>query len=106
MRMPALALKRKQWSITRIGRPRPSSRRYRAEERTRMSETGCVFCAVVAALEEADTCPAGDAGHVLRKVQDLPAWDAILAPDDYYRGYTRVVSNAHAPELHQLPYHQ
>src|SRR5438128_396012 len=103
MRMPALALKRKQWSITRIGRPRPSSRRYRGEERTRMSETGCVFCAVVAALEEADTCPAGDDGHVLRKVQDLPASVAILAPDQYYRGYTLVVSKTHATELYELP---
>src|SRR2546425_12097144 len=106
MRMPALALKRKQWSITRIGRPRPSSRRYRGEERTRMSETGCVFCAVVAALEEADTCPAGDAGHVLRKVQDLPASVAILAPDQYYRGYTLVVSKTHATELYHLDEHE
>jgi len=68
-----------------------------------MSETGCVFCAVVAALEEADTCPAGDAGHVLRKVQDLPASVAILAPDQYYRGYTLVVSKTHATELYELP---
>src|SRR2546428_13454155 len=98
MRMPALALKRKQWSITRIGRPRPSSRRYRGEVRTRMSETGCAFCAVVAALEEADTCPPAVAGHVLRKVQDLPASVAILAPDPSYRGYTPVAPQSQASQ--------
>jgi diadenosine tetraphosphate (Ap4A) HIT family hydrolase len=68
-----------------------------------MSEPGCVFCAVVQALEGTDTCPAGDAGHVLRKVQDLPASVAILAPDQYYWGYTFVVSKTHATELYDLP---
>jgi diadenosine tetraphosphate (Ap4A) HIT family hydrolase len=68
-----------------------------------VGEAGCVFCAVVAALEGADTCPAGDAGHVLRKVRDLPASIAILAPDQYYRGYTFVVSKTHATELYDLP---
>jgi diadenosine tetraphosphate (Ap4A) HIT family hydrolase len=71
-----------------------------------MSEPDCVFCAVVQALDGADTCPAGDAGHVLRKVQDLPASIAILAPDQYYRGYTLVVSKTHAAELYELPDHE
>jgi hypothetical protein len=38
-----------------------------------MSEAGCAFCTVVAALEQSDTCPASTAGQVLRKVRDLPA---------------------------------
>jgi diadenosine tetraphosphate (Ap4A) HIT family hydrolase len=68
-----------------------------------MREPECVFCAVVQALEGADRCPAGDTGHVLRKVQDLPASIALLAPDQYYRGYTLVVSKTHAAELYELP---
>ena len=68
-----------------------------------MGEPGCVFCTVVQALEGTDTCPVGDAGHVLRKVKDLPASVAILAPDQYYRGYTLVVSKTHATELYDLP---
>jgi diadenosine tetraphosphate (Ap4A) HIT family hydrolase len=71
-----------------------------------VGEAECVFCAVVAALGRADTCPAGDAGHVLRKVHDLPASIAILAPDQYYRGYTLVVSKTHATELYELPDHE
>ena len=38
-----------------------------------MTEAGCAFCTVVAALERSDTCPARAAGHVLRKIRDLPA---------------------------------
>ncbi|MGH7348107.1 MAG: HIT family protein, partial [Candidatus Rokuibacteriota bacterium] len=72
----------------------------------RMGEAGCVFCAVVTALERADTCPAAEAGQVLRKVQDLPASIAILAPDQYYKGYTMVVSKTHAVELYELPERQ
>src|SRR5215468_11309864 len=71
-----------------------------------MSESGCVFCNVVAALEHADTCPAGQPGEVLRKVRDLPASIAILAPDQYYKGYTMVVSKTHAVELYELPERQ
>jgi diadenosine tetraphosphate (Ap4A) HIT family hydrolase len=71
-----------------------------------MSEAGCAFCTVVAALERASTCPARDAGHVLRKVQNLPASIAILAPDQYYQGYTMVVSKTHATELYDLPDHE
>ena len=43
-----------------------------------MSETGCVFCSVLAALERSDTCPAAEAGQVLRKIRDLPASVASL----------------------------
>src|SRR5947208_2699181 len=34
--------------------------------------------------------------------EDLPASIAILAPDQYYRGYTLVVSKTHATELYHL----
>ena len=71
-----------------------------------MSEADCVFCQVVAALERSDTCPAGEAGQVLRKVRDLPASVAVLAPDQYYKGYTMVVSKTHAIELYELPERQ
>jgi diadenosine tetraphosphate (Ap4A) HIT family hydrolase len=67
-----------------------------------VSEAGCVFCTVVAALERSDTCPASQPGQVLRKVRDLPASIAILAPDQYYKGYTMVVSKTHAVELYEL----
>src|SRR5207245_1634902 len=50
----------------------------------------------------AETCPAAAPEHVLRKIQDLPASIAILAPDQYYRGYTLVVSKTHATELYHL----
>jgi len=71
-----------------------------------MSQSDCVFCTVIAALERSDTCPAAEAGQVLRKVRDLPASIAILAPDQYYRGYTMVVSKTHAVELYELPERQ
>jgi hypothetical protein len=69
----------------------------------RNPDPGCVFCLVVQTLEGADTCPAGDSGHVLRKIQDLPASIALLAPDQYYRGYTLVIAKSHATELFELP---
>ena len=71
-----------------------------------MSDTGCVFCTVIAALERSDTYPAAEAGQLLRKVRDLPASIAILAPDQYYKGYTMVVSKTHATELFELPERQ
>jgi len=71
-----------------------------------VSETDCVFCTVIAALERSDTCPAAEAGQVLRKVRDLAASIAILAPDQYYKGYTMVVSKTHAVELYELPERQ
>ena len=67
-----------------------------------MDEAGCVFCAVVEALGRAETCPASASGQLLRKVRDLPASIAILAPDQYYRGYTLVVAKTHATELYEL----
>jgi len=39
-------------------------------------------------------------------VRDLPASIAILAPDQYYKGYTMVVSKTHAVELYELPERQ
>ena len=71
-----------------------------------MSATDCSLCKVVVALERADTCPGSTAGQVLRKVRDLPASIAVLAPDQYYKGYTMVVSRTHAVELYELPERQ
>ncbi len=39
-------------------------------------------------------------------MRDLPASIAILAPDQYYKGYTMVVSKTHAVELYELPERQ
>src|SRR5499427_10780900 len=71
-----------------------------------VSDAGCVFCTVIAALERSDTYPSSEAGQMLRKVRDLPASIAILAPDQYYKGYTMVVSKTHATELYDLPHHE
>lgn len=67
-----------------------------------MIEAGCAFCTVVAALAHSEACPARTAGHVLRKIHDLPASIAILAPDQYYQGYTMVLARTHATELYDL----
>jgi len=45
-----------------------------------MTEAGCAFCTVVAALEHSDACPARAAGHVLRKIPDLPATELFDLP--------------------------
>ncbi len=71
-----------------------------------MSVSGCELCTVVEALGRAETSPAAAPEHVLRKIQDLPASIAILAPDQYYRGYTLVVSKTHATELYHLDEHE
>jgi diadenosine tetraphosphate (Ap4A) HIT family hydrolase len=67
-----------------------------------VSEAGCVFCLVVEGLgrEEAFVHPAS--GDVYRKVADLPASIAILGADQFYRGYTLVVTRTHATELFEL----
>ena len=57
-----------------------------------MSVSGCELCTVVEALGRAETCPASAPGQVLRKIQDLPASIAILAPDQYYRDMLRVAA--------------
>jgi diadenosine tetraphosphate (Ap4A) HIT family hydrolase len=68
-----------------------------------MGETGCVFCRVVAELREAPECPnPGAPGQAYRKLADLSASVAILAPDQRHRGYTLVVSRTHATELFDL----
>ncbi len=68
-----------------------------------MSEAGCVFCAVVAALREAETCRDPSSGHLVRKIRDLPVSVAVLGHDQYYRGYSLVLAKTHATELYQLP---
>lgn len=69
-----------------------------------VSEPGCVFCGLVAELRRAERCPnPGAPDQVYRRLAELPASIAILAPDQYYRGYTLVVAKTHAAELFQLP---
>jgi diadenosine tetraphosphate (Ap4A) HIT family hydrolase len=62
-----------------------------------------MFCRVVAQLREADQCPtAGAPDERYRKIVDLPASIAILAPDQFHRGYSLVVAKVHATELFEL----
>lgn len=67
-----------------------------------MSEAGCVFCAVVDALRNAETCRHPTSGEPVRKIQDLSASVAVLGHDQHYRGYTLVIAKTHATELYQL----
>ncbi len=68
-----------------------------------MSEAGCPFCQVVAALRDAETCVHPTEGELVRKIADLPASVALLGFDQTYRGYTLVVARRHATELFHLP---
>jgi diadenosine tetraphosphate (Ap4A) HIT family hydrolase len=67
-----------------------------------MSESGCPFCPMVAALSTADTYQA-PSGGVSRRVALLPTAVAVLGNDQYYRGYTVVIARRHATELYHLP---
>lgn len=67
-----------------------------------MSETGCPFCPMVAALETAETYRSSS-GAVNRRVALLPTAVAVLGNDQYYRGYTLVIARRHATELYHLP---
>ncbi len=67
-----------------------------------MSETGCPFCPMVAALETAETYRTSS-GRALRRVALLPTAVAVLGEDQYYRGYTLVIARRHATELYHLP---
>jgi diadenosine tetraphosphate (Ap4A) HIT family hydrolase len=67
-----------------------------------VTENACVFCAVVAGLRGAESCPHPESGAPVRKIADLPASIAILGHDQYYRGYTLVVARTHATELFEL----
>jgi len=67
-----------------------------------VSETGCVFCTVVTALQRADSYRFPDSGDTFRKIQELPASIVVLMPDQYYTGYTLVISKTHATELFHL----
>ena len=66
-----------------------------------MSESSCVFCPMVAALEQAETYR-GSAGGVTRRVALLPTAVAVLGSDQYYKGYTLVIARRHATELYHL----
>jgi len=66
-----------------------------------MSEASCVFCPMVAALEQAETYR-GSAGSVTRRVALLPTSVAVLGNDQYYKGYTLVIARRHATELYHL----
>jgi diadenosine tetraphosphate (Ap4A) HIT family hydrolase len=72
------------------------------ERGARMSETGCPFCPIVAALSTAETFTA-PSGGVLRRVALLPTAVAVLGNDQYYPGYTLVIARRHATELYHLP---
>ena len=67
-----------------------------------MSETGCPFCPMVAALSTAETYR-GPSGAVSRRVAVLPTAVAVLGRDQYYPGYTLVIARRHATELYHLP---
>lgn len=67
-----------------------------------MNETGCPFCPMVAALENADRYQA-PSGGVSRRVALLPTAVAVLGNDQYYPGYTLVIARRHATELYHLP---
>lgn len=67
-----------------------------------MSEAGCFFCPMVQALETGETYRA-PSGEVSRRVALLPSAVAVLGYDQYYPGYTLVISRRHATELYHLP---
>jgi diadenosine tetraphosphate (Ap4A) HIT family hydrolase len=67
-----------------------------------MSEASCPFCPLVAALETAETYRA-PSGALSRRVALLPTAVAVLGNDQYYPGYTLVISRRHATELYHLP---
>src|SRR5215831_17508133 len=68
-----------------------------------MRDEGCPFCAILAALGDAETCPHPTERETVRKVADLPASVALLGFDQTYRGYTLVVARRHATEPFHLP---
>lgn len=63
----------------------------------------CPFCPIVAALQDAETYARAGSENIARRVALLPASVVVLAVDQYYRGYTLVISRTHATELHELP---
>src|SRR5215471_10818480 len=67
-----------------------------------MTDQSCVFCPMIAALEKAETYR-GATGRVSRRVALLPTAVAVLGTDQYYAGYTLVISRRHATELYHLP---
>ena len=67
-----------------------------------MSEAGCFFCPMVQALETGEAYRA-PSGEVSRRVALLPSAVAVLGYDQYYPGYTLVISRRHATELYHLP---
>jgi diadenosine tetraphosphate (Ap4A) HIT family hydrolase len=64
---------------------------------------GCVFCAVVSELRQAESCRNRTTGELLRRIQELPASVAVLGHDQYYPGYCLVIAKTHATELYELP---
>src|SRR5215510_349262 len=69
---------------------------------TGMTDRSCVFCPMIAALENAETYR-GATGGVSRRVALLPTAVAVLGTDQYYAGYTLVIARRHATELYHLP---
>ena len=68
-----------------------------------VSEADCVFYAVISALQQRESFQHPTFGALYRKIEALPASIAILGHDQYYPGYTLVISKIHATELYQLP---
>jgi diadenosine tetraphosphate (Ap4A) HIT family hydrolase len=66
-----------------------------------MSETGCPFCPMVAALSTAETYQA-PSGAMSRRVALLPTAVAVLGNDQFYPGYALVIARRHATELYDL----
>jgi diadenosine tetraphosphate (Ap4A) HIT family hydrolase len=67
-----------------------------------MSGDGCPFCTLIETLRQAETAE-HPAGGVYRRIRDFSASVAVLAPDQFYRGYTLVIARTHARELYELP---
>jgi diadenosine tetraphosphate (Ap4A) HIT family hydrolase len=67
-----------------------------------MAEDGCPFCALIETLRQAETAE-HPSGGAYRKLRDFPASVAVLAPDQFYRGYSLVIARTHARELYDLP---
>lgn len=65
--------------------------------------SACPMCAVVAALGNTDEYrPPDRPGGAYRRIAWLGAGVAVLPEDQFYRGYTLVISRSHATELHHL----
>jgi diadenosine tetraphosphate (Ap4A) HIT family hydrolase len=63
----------------------------------------CPLCALVEALRTAEMAADPVSGGAYWKIRDFPHSVAVLAPDQFYRGYALVIARVHARELYELP---